>query len=114
MVASAWANLDALLSEFEQSRAFVFRHISAVQPRQALGILPDGAAQWMNDALLNPDAPYHEDGYSDWFDYLQRSPKVNYFRKLYSVMRAYITTSQNAPESSPDQPLPSAPPSPAA
>ena len=95
---AAWANLDALLREFEQSRAFAFRHLSTAQPRQTLGPLPDGAAQWMDAALLNPKAPYHEDGYSDWFDFLQHSAKLNYFRKLYGAMRSYLSLG-NSPAS---------------
>ncbi len=95
---SAWANLDALLTEFEATRAFILKHLSTVPARQSLGPLPDGAALWMNDALKHPDAPYHEDGYEDWFDFLARSTKTGYFRKLYSVMRAYIHLNTDASE----------------
>ena len=113
---AAWANLDALLREFEQSRAFVFRHLASAQPRQTLGPLPDGAAQWMNAALLDPKAPYHEAGYRDWFDFLHRSPKLNYFRRLYSVMRSYLNRGDESPSGESADPAGVAPaqPTPAA
>ncbi|MGH7462135.1 MAG: hypothetical protein ACREMA_14080, partial [Longimicrobiales bacterium] len=87
---ATWAHLDALLREIETSGGVELRHLSSAQPQQTLPSLPDGAAQWMDLALLNPNAPYHEDDYSDWFDFLHRSPKVNHFSKLYSIVRARL------------------------
>src|SRR5574341_722295 len=44
----------------------------------------------MDQAVVNPKRRYHEDGYRDWFDFLDRSPKVGYFRKLYGVVRSRL------------------------
>src|SRR5260370_5712374 len=72
---ATWANLDALLSDFEASEAIKLCHLSEIQPAETIGALPDGAAAWMDRSLSIPGAPYHEDGYSDWFDFDKRSPK---------------------------------------
>ena len=85
-----WANLDALLSDLESSEQFRLRHLSEAEPVETLGPLPDGAGGWMDRSLLLPDAPYHEDGYADWFDYNQRSPNNAYFRKLHNVLRVRL------------------------
>lgn len=87
---ATWAHLDGLLRELETAGDVELRHLSTARPHRALGPLPDGAAQWMNLALLNPTAPYHEDDYSDWFDFNLRSSKVRYFRNLYSIVRARL------------------------
>ena len=84
---AAWANLDALLSDFEASDAVKLRHLSEAQPAETIGPLPDGAASWMDRSLALSDVPYHEDGYADWFDFDKRSPKNAYFRRLYSALR---------------------------
>ena len=54
------------MRELETTDGVTLKHLSAAQPQKTLGPLPDGAAQWMELALLNPNAPYHEDDYSDW------------------------------------------------
>ncbi len=87
---AAWAQLDALLAELENTDAYRLCHLSEARPRQTLPALPDGAAQWMDRALHNPAAPYHEDGYADWFDFNQRSPSVLYFRRLHHVLRVRL------------------------
>jgi hypothetical protein len=87
---ATWAHLDALLRELETSGVVTLTHLSSARPQKTLGPLPDGAAQWMDLALLNPNAPYHEDDYSDWFDFNLRSPKVRYFRNLYGIVRARL------------------------
>ncbi len=84
---AVWANLDNLLSEIEASDQYVTRHLSEARAKHSLGPLPDAAARWMDSALVRPDAPYHEDGYTDWFDFLARSPKLVMFRNLYDVVR---------------------------
>ena len=84
---ATWANLDALLSDFETSPAIQLRHLSEIQPAQTIGPLPDGAAAWMDHSLATPGTPYHEDGYDDWFDFDKRSPKNAYFRRLYGALR---------------------------
>jgi hypothetical protein len=84
---ATWVNLDGLLSDFEASPAIRLRHLSEAQPAQTLGALPDGAASWMDRSLAQTDAPYHEDGFQDWFDFNQHSPKNVYFRRLYGTLR---------------------------
>ncbi len=87
---ATWANLDKLLTEIETRAAVSLVHLSSARPRRDLEYLPDGAARWMDRALRRPDAPYHEDGYEHWFDFLHRSPKIQHFRKLYSVVRTNL------------------------
>lgn len=92
---ASWSHLEKLLAEMVE-RDYVLTHLSAAQPEQEVATLPDGAARWMNRALVIPNAPYHEDGYRDWFDFIDRSPKVDYFRKLYAVVRSNLTQVETA------------------
>jgi hypothetical protein len=87
---AAWAHLDALLTDLEAAGDYRLVHLSQVQPGQALGLVPDGSAQWMDASLANPAGPYHEDGYSNWFDFNARAPKLRYFRRLYGVIRGRL------------------------
>lgn len=107
---ATWHRLDALLTELEQSGQFNFQHLSAVQPQVTLETLPDGAAQWMNAALQRPEAPYHEEGFTDWFDFNQRSTKNTYFRRLYGVFRTRLQALGSA-RADPGFPRPAAQPS---
>ncbi len=102
---AAWSQLDVLLAELEGSDAYRLCHLSEARSQQTLPVLPDGAAQWMDRALLNPDAPYHEDGYTDWFDFNKRSPTVLYFRRLYHVLRIRLQSLGSA-RSDPGYPRP--------
>lgn len=87
---ASWAHLDKLLEEVEADGRFTLTHLADAQPRGSVAALPNGAARWMDRALAIPTAPYHEDGYRDWFDFVERSPKVEYFRKLYAVVRSNL------------------------
>jgi hypothetical protein len=102
---AAWAHLDALLGELEASDTVALCHLSQAQPRHELPALPDGAAQWMDVSLATPGAPYHEDGYRDWFDFNERSPKLEYFRRFYGSIRARLQALGSA-RSDPGFPLP--------
>ncbi len=104
-----WQHLDNLLSEFESSPGFTLRHLAEAQPQQTIGAVSDGAAGWMDAALHRLDAPYHEDGYADWFDFLKRSPKQVKFNHLYSVVRARLQ-SLGAARADPGYPRPAATP----
>lgn len=106
---ATWANLDAVLSDLESSGQFHLRHLSEAEPVESLGPLPDGAASWMDRSLLLPDGPYHEDGYTNWFDYNRRSPNNAYFRKLYNVLRVRLRT-LGAARGDPGFPRPAATP----
>ncbi len=89
-----WANLDRLLTEFEQ-RGYHWHTLSEAKAEAEVGPLPDGAAGWMDRALNRPGARFHEDGYRDYFDFLQRSDKIRHFGKLYAVMRATLKPLEN-------------------
>ncbi|MBL8092964.1 MAG: hypothetical protein JNL73_02255 [Anaerolineales bacterium] len=89
--AAHWAALDTVLAELEKralARELAIEHLSKARGRQEIKTVPDTAAGWMERALQNPEARYHEGGYTGYFDFAARSPKLNYFRKLYSVVRA--------------------------
>jgi hypothetical protein len=86
-----WAHLDRLLTALEQEPGIQLIKLSdAPAPTLELTPIPDGAAAWMNTSLTHPGLPYHEDGYTDWFDFNRRSPKVNHFRQTYSIVRFKI------------------------
>ncbi len=87
---AAWAQLDTLLAELESSGAYRLQHLSEAAPVQTLPVLPDGAGTWLDRALHQAEAPFHEDGFTDWFDFNQRSPTVNYYRRLYHVLRVRL------------------------
>ena len=106
---ATWSNLEALLSDFENSGAVKLSHLSEAQPAQTIGPLPDGAASWMDRSLARADAPYHEDGYADWFDFDKRSPKNAYFRRLFAALRMRLQGLGSA-RSDPGFPRPAATP----
>lgn len=83
-----WHHLDRLLGKLEEQAQVKLVHLAAV-PRPSLEYptIPDGCAAWMNASLQRSDAPYHEDGYSDWFDFNRRSPKLARYRDLYGRVR---------------------------
>jgi hypothetical protein len=87
---ATWASLDKLLSELEEREAYKLIHLSSVQAHAILDHVPDGAARWMDQSLLDTNRPYHEDGYHNWFDFLHNSPKNQYFRKLHTVVRSNL------------------------
>jgi hypothetical protein len=87
---ATWANLDKLLSEIEERGEHTLVHAGQVRAAASLGPLPDGAARWMDQALLDANRPYHEDGYRNWFEFLHNSPKNQYFRKLHAVVRSNL------------------------
>jgi hypothetical protein len=106
---ATWANLDALLGDLETSEAVKLRHLSEMEPLEAIGALPDGAAAWMDRSLATPGAPYHEAGFSDWFDFEKRSPKNAYFRRLFGALRMRLQGLGSA-RSDPGLPRPAATP----
>jgi hypothetical protein len=86
-----WANLDALLSRLEALDWLRLVHLSDAPPPSAdLTPIADGSAAWMDNSLRRPGAPYHEDGYRNWFDFIARSPKVARFKALYSDVRSRL------------------------
>lgn len=87
---AAWANLDAILAELARSPLATLVHCRDVPAQVEAASLPDGSAQWMDSALRNPNAPYHEDGYAHWFDFAGRAPKMQYFHRLHNLLRAHL------------------------
>lgn len=99
---SAWANLDQLLTLLEQQP-----WLAVTAPTQGpvaqgeVPVIPDGQASWMVTSLQRSGAPYHEDGFVDWFDYIDRSPKLGYFRSVQAQIRQRLQASQTTPPGSP-------------
>jgi hypothetical protein len=90
-----WHRLDQLLSWLENQADLQLIHLSAAPaPTRDLSPIPDGSAAWMDAALGREDAPYHEDGYADWFDFNGRSPRLAHYRQLYSQIREGLQNSQ--------------------
>lgn len=87
---ATWAHLDALLTELENHPTLTLVHCAQVAPQVELHHVPDGSAQWMDRALHNPHAPYHEEGYISWFDYVTRAPKIHYFQRLHALLRSHL------------------------
>ncbi len=95
---SAWANLDQLLTLFEQQPWLaITAPAHAPAPRGDVPVIPDGQAAWMVASLQRTGAPYHEEGFADWFDFNVRSPKLHYFRALYGRIRERLQVSQVQP-----------------
>ncbi len=84
-----WALLDQLLGEFEQIPwlQVILPQTALAEEAVLLAALPDGQASWMVDSLRTPGAPYHEDGYADWFDFQSRSPHLIRMRGVYDHIR---------------------------
>ncbi|MBN1485262.1 MAG: hypothetical protein JXA37_11125 [Chloroflexia bacterium] len=92
-----WAGLEALLTALE-----TLPWLRVVLPGQVVGRphpldnLPDGQASWMVASLRTPGAPYHEEGYADWFDYAARSPRLTYFGQVYEQVRRRLREVESA------------------
>ncbi len=82
-----WSNLDKVLTQCE-SRELTLEHLSAARGKQAISSAPDTAAVSLDRAAVTPEAPRHEAGFENYFDFAERSPKLGYFRKLFAVVRA--------------------------
>lgn len=89
-----WENWNLLLREMNQDRRFKICAIEDFlrkQPdREAIGKIPDGQAEWMAAALKSKDAPYHEDGYTDWFDFNACAPKLKKYRPFFKNLARRI------------------------
>jgi hypothetical protein len=93
--APTWTRLDRLLTMIEAESDLKLIRLSEASPPVAdLTPIPDGSAAWMDASLRKEGAPYHEDGYENWFDFNARSPKVSHFRQTYSIIRSKL---QSAP-----------------
>ncbi len=92
-----WARLDHLLTALEaEADVQLVRLSDAPQPSAELTSIPDGSAAWMNASLKRIGAPYHEDGYADWFDFNRRAPKLVHFRQTYSIIRGKLQALESA------------------
>ncbi|GAB4580070.1 MAG: hypothetical protein Fur0022_28090 [Anaerolineales bacterium] len=86
-----WDRLNTLLETLatrKDVKPILFAEIPA--PAQDLTPIKDGSAAWMNVSLAKEGAPYHEDGYTDWFDFHAHSPKLAKFRQFYTELRKYL------------------------
>ncbi|MBM4425534.1 MAG: hypothetical protein FJ030_19515 [Chloroflexi bacterium] len=93
-----WAHLDRMLTALEAENGLRLIHLSqAPAPSADLTPIPDGSAAWMDASLKRPGAPYHEDGYTDWFDFHRRSPKLSHFRQTYAIIRSKMGTEAATP-----------------
>lgn len=95
---SAWANLDQFLTLLEQQPWLaITAPAQAPAPRGEVAVIPDNQAAWMVASLRRSGAPYHEEGFVDWFDFNARSPKLRYFRALQAPIRQRLQASQAQP-----------------
>lgn len=93
-----WAHLDRLLTALESEPSIKLIKLSdSPAPSADLTPVPDGSAAWMDASLRRPGAPYHEDGYADWFDFCRRSPKISHFRQTYAIIRAKMEAAAAGP-----------------
>ncbi len=54
----------------------LFSDIIKHEEAYEIGTIPNGQASWMVESVK-------VDGYKDWFDYIEQSPEVEYYRKYY-------------------------------
>ncbi len=83
-----WERLKATLSEIHRHtdiEPVMFGDLP--QPSQEIPFVPDGSAAWMDASLNLPDRPYHEGGFKNWFDFVENSDKLVFFRKYYDRIR---------------------------
>lgn len=88
-----WERLNRVLNTLKglsHTEFKTFEQLSNVKPDFQMNRINSGQAQWMNKALKNKKAMYHEDGFKDWFDYDQRSIELSYFRKKYNSVSKYL------------------------
>ena len=87
-------NLDAFLTRIEKTEGLQVTTLSEYaknkNPESTLDVIKDGQAKWMVKAIKDTKARYHEDGFTDWFDFNQRSMDLIYFRHLYNKVRNLI------------------------
>ncbi|MDX1663856.1 MAG: hypothetical protein R3272_08685 [Candidatus Promineifilaceae bacterium] len=84
-----WYRLDQVLSLLEALPEVQLTHLTNAPPSAGnLSPVPDGCATWMDEALEDPERPYHEPGYEDWFDFNETSPKLAHYRDFFSEIRS--------------------------
>ncbi len=83
-----WHRLDQILGLLEALPEIELIHLTNA-PASAgnLSPIPEGSADWMDWSLEDPDRPYHEPGYENWFEFNEKSPKLATFRKFYAGIR---------------------------
>ncbi|HRF48462.1 MAG TPA: hypothetical protein PLC98_12625 [Anaerolineales bacterium] len=84
---SHWAGLDRVLSEFE-ARGVSTVHLEGVKARQGLALAGDYTSGGADRVAQSPEARGHEPGYPDYPAFLAQAPKLNYFKRLFGVVRA--------------------------
>ena len=81
-----FSKLDTLLSKLEK---LPWLRVGGLAERArsartvCIAHLPPGQANWMVDSLRSENLPWGDPGYSDWFDYIDRSAKNIQTRELY-------------------------------
>ncbi len=86
-----WANLDAFLSQVAAQRNLKTVLLSrAPAPAQDLTPIVEGGGAALDEALWQPGAPSHEEGYEDWADFIARAPKFRRFERLHASLRGRI------------------------
>ena len=107
-----WQNLDRLLTAWESDDTFEFVQLSEVsRSAHALEQIPPvqyqipmqcarhyaglgaGAAAALDEAVLRKEAPHFEEGFDSWFHYLETSPDVKRFGRMYSRLRQRLAES---------------------
>lgn len=66
----------------------------APAPESALAAVPTGWGEELDRALSDPEAPLHEEGYTDWQDFLARAPRIEHFRRIFGAVRTRMTSAE--------------------
>jgi hypothetical protein len=86
-----WERLGKVLDELAARPDLETGLLSqAPEPVAEQSPIQDGCARWMDVSLQQPGRPYHEDGYSSWFDFNARSLRLARYRALYGPIRAEL------------------------
>jgi hypothetical protein len=89
-----WDRLADLLDQLaarEDVELVRFRDLP--EPVRTLSDIVDGSAAWMDASLRQKDRPYHEDGFADWFHFIDTSPKLRQTRGQYTAIREELQES---------------------
>jgi hypothetical protein len=79
--------LDALAGRGDVETV-LFRDLP--DPVETIDRIAEGSAAWMDTSLQAPDRPYHEDGYRNWFHFIETSPKLARAERMYAQVRGAL------------------------
>ena len=89
--------LDGLLDWMERAGDIECAFLDqAPSPAGILNSEPAGWGESLERTLSDPDVPGHEEGYRDWADFLDRAPRLLFFRKIHDAVRLRMLAAEKS------------------